>query len=157
MSRSLSVLCVLCVLCVLLVLPSAAVASPAMDRKAAWTEIDHLIKELKLQEAAHRLDEILPAIRESGDAEEITRALVRGSQLRAASAEPGEAVRFLQSQPWPEGRQQRAVLSLFMAEALKNYYDNYRWKMWENEAVLSDQPVDVEKWTTGQLFEAVSK
>ncbi|MEA2560342.1 MAG: alpha-2-macroglobulin [Acidobacteriota bacterium] len=128
-----------------------------MEHKSAWTEIDRLIKELKLQEAMHRLDEILPAIRESGDAEEITRALVRGSQLRAGSAEPGEAVRFLQSQPWPEGRQQRAVLSLFMAEALKNYYDNYRWEMWKNEAVLSDQPVDVEKWTTGQIFEAVSK
>lgn len=121
-----------------------------------WTEIDRLIKELKLQEAARRLDEMLPAIRESGDAEEITRALVRGAQLRAGSAEPAEAVRFLQSQPWPEGRRQRAVLSLFLAEALTNYYDNYRWTIWQNEAVLSDQPVDVEKWTTGQIFEAVS-
>ncbi|HEX5716834.1 MAG TPA: MG2 domain-containing protein, partial [Thermoanaerobaculia bacterium] len=35
--------------------------------------------------------------------------------------------------------------------------DNYRWTIWENEAVLSDQPVDVGKWTTGQFFEAVSK
>ncbi|MFL6200494.1 MAG: alpha-2-macroglobulin family protein [Thermoanaerobaculia bacterium] len=121
-----------------------------------WQEIDRLIGELKLQEAAQRLDEMLPAIRKAGDADEITRALVRGAQLRAGSAEPGEAVRFLQSQPWPEGRRQHAVLSLFLAEALKNYYDNYRWTMWEREAVLSDKPVDVEKWTTGQLFEAVS-
>src|SRR5688500_12643198 len=128
MSRSLFVLSVLCVL---LVLPSGALGSTAVDRKASWTEIDRLIKELKLQEAVKRLDEILPAIRESGDAEEITRALVRGAQLRANIAESGEAVRFLQSQPWPEERRQRAVLSLFMAEALKNYYDNYRWKMWE--------------------------
>ncbi|HWN45501.1 MAG TPA: hypothetical protein VNW71_24960, partial [Thermoanaerobaculia bacterium] len=122
-----------------------------------WTEIDRLIEELKLQEAAKRLDEILPAIRESGDAEEITRALVRGAQLRANIAEPAEAVRFLQGQPWPEDRRQRAVLSLFMAEALKHYYDSYRWTIWKNEAVLSDQPVDVEKWTTGQIFEAAGK
>ncbi|HVG09006.1 MAG TPA: alpha-2-macroglobulin family protein [Thermoanaerobaculia bacterium] len=128
-----------------------------MERKSAWTEIDRLIKELKLQEAMQRLDEILPAIRKSGDAEEVTRALVRGAQLRASIVEPAEAVRFLQTQPWPEGRRQRAVLSLFMAEALKNYYDNYRWKIWQNETVLSDQPVDLEKWTTGQIFEAVSK
>src|SRR5687768_15220173 len=138
MSRSLSVLCVLCVL---LVLPSSgALGSTAVDQR--WQEIDRLIKELKLQEALQRLDEILPAIRESGDAEEITRALIRGAQLRANIAEPAEAVRFLQSQPWPEERRQRAVLSLFLAEALKNYYDNYRWTIWENEAVLSDQPVD---------------
>ncbi|HET9227350.1 MAG TPA: MG2 domain-containing protein [Thermoanaerobaculia bacterium] len=122
-----------------------------------WKEIDRLIKELKLQEASQRLDELLPEIRESGDAEELTRALVRGAQLRANIAEPGEAVRFLQSQPWPEDRQQRAVLSLFLAEALKNYYDNYRWTIWEREAVISDQPVAVEEWTTGQLFEAASK
>ncbi len=128
-----------------------------MDQKSAWQEIDRLIEELKLQEAKHLLDEILPAIRESGDEEQLARALIRGSQLRADSAEPGEAVRFLQSQPWPEGRRERAVLSLFMAAALKNYYDNYRWKVWENEAVLSDQPVEVERWTTGQIFEAVSK
>src|SRR4026208_881092 len=140
MSRSLSLRRVLFVLSVLWVLPSQALASPAMD----WQEIDRLIDEMKLQEAAQRLDEMLPAIRQPGDAEEIPRALVRGAQLRAASAEPGEAVRFLQSQPWPEGRRQHAVLSLFLAEALKNYYDNYRWLMWEKEAVLSDKPVDVE-------------
>jgi hypothetical protein len=122
-----------------------------------WQEIDRLIKEYKLQEAAQRLDEMLPAIRKAGDAEEITRALVRGAQLRASSAEPGEAVRFLQTQPWPEGRRQHAVLSLFLAEAIKNYYDNYRWTLWKNEAVLSDKPVDVERWTTGQFFEAVSR
>src|ERR1044071_3501976 len=145
MSRSLSVCPVLLVpfvLLVLLVLP--AVASAAVNRKAAWQEIDRLIEELKLQEASQRLDELLPAIREAGDAEEITRALVRGAQLRAGSAEPAEAVRFLQSQPWPEGRRQRAVLSLFLAEALKSYYDNYRWTLWKNGAVLSEKPVDVE-------------
>lgn len=122
-----------------------------------WKEIDRLIEELKLQKAAQRLDGMLPAIRESGDEEEWTRALIRGAQLRANIAEPGEAVRFLQSQPWPEGRRQRAVLSLFLAEALKNYYANYRWTIWEREAILSDRPVDVERWTTGQLFEGVSK
>lgn len=151
MSRSLSIRIVLFVLSVLLVL--SAVASAAVD----WKEIDRLIKELKLQEAAKRLDELLPEIRKSGNEEELTRALVRGAQLRANIAEPGEAVRFLQSQPWPEARRERAVLSLFLAEALKNYYDNYRWTIWENEAVLSDKPLDVERWTTGQFFEAASK
>src|SRR5689334_15398643 len=153
MSRSLSLRLVLAVLAVFGVLPSAALASTPVD----WKEIDRLIKDYKLQEAAQRLDEMLPAIRKSGDEEEITRALIRGSQLRASSAEPAEAVRFLQSQPWPQGKRPRAVLSLFLAEALKNYYDNYRWTIWEREAVLSDKPVDVEKWTTGQLFEGVSK
>ncbi|HWM94449.1 MAG TPA: MG2 domain-containing protein [Thermoanaerobaculia bacterium] len=128
-----------------------------MDRQAAWKEIDRLISELKLQEAVQRLDELLPALREAGDEEAYARALIRGAQLRAGSAEPGEAVRFLQSQLWPENRRQRAVLSVFFAEALKNYYVNYRWTIWKNEAVLSDKPVDVEKWTTGQLFEAASK
>ena len=104
------VLAVLAVLGVLGVLPSDA---------ADWQEVDRLIEEFKLREAAQRLDELLPRIRDGGDEEELTRALIRGSQLRAASSEPGEAVRFLQGQEWPQGHRQRAVLSLFLAEALK--------------------------------------
>ncbi len=141
------VLAVLAVLGVLGVLPSDA---------ADWQEVDRLIGEFKLREAAQRLDELLPQIRKGGDEEELTRALLRGSQLRAASAEPAEAVRFLQGQAWPQGRRQRAVLSLFLAEALKNYYDSYRWTLWKNEAIVSSEPVDVARWTTRQLFEAVS-
>src|SRR5215210_4139490 len=162
MSRPLSLRPVLAVLAVLLVLMATALAWPAkeasaVDRKTAWKEIDRLISELKLQEAKERLDELLPAIRAASDEEEWTRALIRGAQLRANAVEPAEAVRFLQSQPWPEGKRQRAIVSLFYAEALENYYDNYRWTMWKNEAVQSDKPVDVEKWTTGQIFEAASK
>lgn len=121
-----------------------------------WKEIDRLISELKLQEASARLDELLPELRKAGD-DSWMRALVRGTQLRAATAEPEEAVRFLRSQTWPDGRRERAVLSLFYAEALENYYDNYRWEIWKREAVQSKDPAELDKWTAGQVFEAASQ
>jgi hypothetical protein len=133
--------------------PSMAKEPPAVT---PWKEIDQLISELKLQEASARLDELLPELRKAGD-DSWMRALVRGTQLRAASAEPEEAVRFIRSQTWPGGRRERAVLSLFYAEALKNYYDNYRWEIWKREAVQSKDPAELEKWTAGQVFEAASQ
>ncbi len=145
--------------------PVFAVASvekeAAVTDKAGWTEVERLIKELKLREASARLDAMLPGIVKGGNDDELMRALVRGAQLRAGSGQPEEAVRFLQAQEqakaWPEGKRERAVLSLFQAEALQNYYNNYRWTIWQREAVLSKEPVDVEKWTAGQIFEAASK
>ncbi len=127
-----------------------------MKDQAAWKEIDKLISELKLREASARLDELLPELRKSGD-DAWMRGLVRAAQLRAGSAQPEEAVRFLKSQPWPEGRRERAVVSLFYAEALKNYYDNYRWEIWQREAIESKVPAEIDKWTAGQLFEAASQ
>jgi uncharacterized protein YfaS (alpha-2-macroglobulin family) len=137
-------------------IPSMGKEPPVVKEQAAWKEIDRLISELKLQEASARLDELLPELRKAGD-DSWMRALVRGTQLRAASAEPEEAVRFLKSQEWPEGRRERAVLSLFYAEALKNYYNNYRWEIWEREAIQSKEPTEISKWTAGQVFEAASQ
>ncbi len=136
--------------------PSMAKEPPAVKDQGPWKEIDRLISELKLQEASTRLDEALPELRKAGD-DSWMRALVRGTQLRAATAEPEEAVRFIRSQTWPDGRRERAVLSLFYAEALENYYDNYRWEIWKREAVQSKDPAELEKWTAGQVFEAASQ
>lgn len=140
----------------LFAIPSTGKEPPSVKDQAAWKEIDRLISELKLQEATARLDELLPRFREAGD-DSWMRALVRGAQLRVNSAEPEEAVRFLKSQPWPEGRRERAVLSLFYAEALKTYYDNYRWEIWDREAIQSKDPAEIDKWTGSQVFEAASQ
>lgn len=140
----------------LFAIPSMGKEPSRVTDKAAWKEIDRLISELKLQEASARLDELLPALRQAGD-DSWMRALVRGAQLRVNIAAPEEAVRFLKSQPWPEGRRERAVLSLFYAQALKTYYDNYRWEIWEREAIQSKDPADLSKWTAGQVFEAASQ
>src|SRR5215218_10081196 len=96
----------------LVAIPSMGKEPPAVKGQTAWKEIDRLISELKLQEASARLDEALPELLKAGD-DSWMRALVRGAQLRAGSAEPEEAVRFLKSHPWPEGWRERAVLSLF--------------------------------------------
>lgn len=162
MSRSLSLSArVLALFLVLLGLVAAAeVGSPPKEApavQAAWKEIDRLIDEDKLQEASARLDELLDALQKAGDDAAWTRALLRAAQLRAAIGQPEAAVRFLQTRPWPEDRQQRAIVSLFYAETLDNYFRHYRWKLWQNQAIQSKEPVDVDKWTTGQLFEAASK
>lgn len=125
--------------------------------QAAWKEIDRLIDEDKLNEATARLDELLPVLRKSEDDAGWRRALILATQLRISSEHPEGGIRFLREQSWPEDRQQRAILSLFYAESLDNYFRHYRWKLWRNEAVQSKLPVDVDKWTTGQLFEEANR
>ena len=68
-----------------------------------WKEIDRLVSEQKLEEAAKAVAAIRAEARGRGDAGEETKALVREVQLREALHGYETAVRFLREEPWPKG------------------------------------------------------
>ncbi len=62
-----------------------AAGPPAVtDFKAAWKEVDRLIEEQKLEAASEQAERIRHAAADAGDADELTRALIRTVQLRTA-------------------------------------------------------------------------
>lgn len=129
-------------------------AAKPVSSAAVFKEIDRLIDEQKLEAASKKTDEVLAAAKRSGDAATQTRALVKATQLRIALGSYQKAVEFLRGEPWPEDPQQRAILSLFYAHALRTYQQAYWWEISQRERVTGDEKVDLEHWTSDQIRDA---
>lgn len=119
--------------------------------KNAWKEVDRLVDEQKMEEAARRVDGILKTARAAGDEADWTRALVRSVQLRTALHGYETSVRFLREEAWPAGDLSRATLNLFYGHALVTYAHAYSWEIGRREKVASKGVVDLKAWTREEI------
>lgn len=117
-----------------------------------WKDIDRLVSEQKLEEAAKAVAGIRAEARARGDAGEETKALVREVQLREALHGYETAVRFLKEEPWPKTPMARTVLNLFYADALVTYARAYSWEIGQREKVETRGTVDLKAWTREQIW-----
>ncbi len=139
----------------------AAVAAPpgrrpparptVVETAPAWSAIDRLVDEQKLEEASRAVAIRLAAARAAGDEEEWARALVRAVQLRSALHGYETSVRFLKEEAWPKGTLPRTVLQLFYARSLVDYAHAYSWEIRQRERVESGTTVDLKSWTLDQI------
>ncbi|MBP9143102.1 MAG: hypothetical protein KBI44_01340, partial [Thermoanaerobaculia bacterium] len=118
---------------------------------AAWKEIDRLLDEQKLSEAADRLEPLVESARATGDEANWARALVRQSQVRTSLGGLETAVEEMKAQPWPPGSVARAAVELYYAHALLEYLSGYDWEIRQRERVVSDEKVDLKAWTAEQI------
>ena len=116
-----------------------------------WKEIDRLVSEQKLEEAAKAVAGIRAGARARGDAAGETQALVREVQLREALHGYETAVRFLREEPWPKGPREQAILNLFYADALVTYSRAYSWEIGQREKVETRGVVDLKAWTRDEI------
>ncbi|MFI5181968.1 MAG: alpha-2-macroglobulin [Thermoanaerobaculia bacterium] len=117
-----------------------------------WKDVERLISEQKLEEAARKAAEIRAAARVRGDEAEETKALVREVQLREALHGYETAVRFLREEPWPKGARAQAILNLFYADALVTYSRAYSWEIGQREKVETKEAVDLKAWTREEIM-----
>ncbi len=135
--------------------PQAQVTRPeggtviAADR---WKEIDRLVGEQKLAEAATLAAELRAAAQAAGDNAGWTRGLVSEVQLRIGLHGYETSVRFLKEQPWPPDARSQAVLDLFYGRSLVTYLQAYSWEINQREQVESRQAVDLKAWTRDEIF-----
>ncbi len=122
-----------------------------MNPTAAWKEIDRLLDEQKLSEAADRLEPLVESARATGDEANWARALVRQSQVRTSLGGLETAVEEMKAQPWPPGSVARAAVELYYAHALLEYLSGYDWEIRQRERVVSDEKVDLKAWTAEQI------
>ena len=135
----------------------AATAQQQGGEPVGWDEVDRLVSEQKMQAALDMVEEILAAARQAGDAAEWTRALVEATKLRLALHGYETAVRFLAGAEWPADPTSRAVLDLYQANALVTYARMYSWEIRQRERVVSDDEVDLKRWTTEQIAAAANR
>ncbi len=128
-------------------------AAAVTDFDAAWAEVDRLISEQKLEAASKQAERIHQAAGEAGDAEELTRALIKVVQLRTALHGYETSVRFLREKEWPEDPLSRSVLELFYAHSLVHYYHAYSWEIGQRERVDTGDEIDLKRWTRDQIYD----
>ncbi len=125
-----------------------------MNPSAAWKEIDRLLGEQKLQEAADRLAPLVASARAAGDEATWAKALVRQSQVRTALGGLETAVEEMKAEAWPAGATARAAVELYYAHALLEYLSGYDWEIRQRERVVSvapDTKLDLKAWTAEQI------
>ena len=126
-------------------------AAPPSQAPPAWGEVERLLDEQKLAEAAPLVERIEAAARAAGDDLELARALVRATQIGLALGGYETAVEALAAKPWPAEPRARAAVELYQAHALIGYLDAYGWEIGRREKVVSGEKLDLKLWTRDQI------
>ena len=129
----------------------------APEPVATWAEVDALVKDQKLAEAAAKVDGILRAAERRKDEAEWTKALIRKVQLETGLHGYETAVRILEDEPRPPGLLSQTTLDLFYAQLLVQYRQTNSWEVAQRERVESSGPIDLKAWTGGQIVAEAEK
>ncbi len=127
------------------------------DFTEGWQQFEQMIKEQKYEAASFLVEKMLAAARAGESNHELTRCLIRYTQLRMALHGYETAVRFLKDQPWPEDLRSYSLLNLFYAEALVTYARNYSWEIDQRDRVDSKEVADLKAWTRDQIYEEAQR
>ena len=125
---------------------------PVPQASASWKEVDRLVGEQKLEEAAKAAENLLADAKARRNGAEWTKALVTVTQLRIGLHGYETAVRRLREEPWPEGPLHRAQLSLLYGHSLVTYQRAYSWEVGQRERVDTKDAVDLKAWTREQIL-----
>ncbi|MCK5378802.1 MAG: hypothetical protein KAJ78_05325, partial [Acidobacteria bacterium] len=122
-----------------------------------WKNVDRLIADQKFQAALDMVEKLRDRATTEENTEVWTRALVEMTQLRVALHGYETAVKELLENPWPEDPTSRAILDLYTAQAMVTYAQQYSWEIRERERVISDEEVDLKRWTHDQIVAAAHR
>lgn len=86
-----------------------------------------------------------------------TNALIKIVLLQRGLSKVETAVKFLANAKWPSGNKERALLHLFYANTLYDYYRHYSWEIRRREKVMSQKEIDLKKWTARDIFLEINK
>src|SRR6185369_16606745 len=138
--------------------PAGHTARKVTSGEAAWREVYRLIDEDKPEEAARKVAAIRAAARAAGREREWTLALVQEAQLRVRNA-PEAAILLLRDEPWPENDLDRAILHLYLGQAVDGYYTSRSWSINRREQIGAPRTLkdlDLGTATQAEMFAAMT-
>ncbi len=134
--------------------PPTAVTPVSEEAPLNWKSVDLLIADQKFQAALHMVEQLRDQAIAEENTDDWTRALVEATQLRVALHGYETAVKNLLENPWPEDPTSRAILDLYTAQAMVTYAQQYSWEIRDRERVISDEEIDLKRWTHDQIVAA---
>lgn len=134
--------------------PPTVVSQNSEEVPLDWKSVDYLVSEQKFQAAFDLVIQLRDRAVEENDVDAWTRGLVEATQLRIALHGYETAVKELLDNPWPEDPTSHAILDLYTAQAMVVYAHQYSWEIRKRERVISDEDIDLKRWTHDQIITA---
>lgn len=128
----------------------------AQDFTKLWEEVKRLQSEQKYSDALKEAEKIYQKAVQEENQQEWLKSLLRVVALKRGLHSYGQAVRFMLEEKWPTATTQKALVHLFYATTLMDYYHNYSWEINQREKVSSQKEVDLKKWTAFDIFEEMN-
>ncbi len=122
----------------------------------AWQEVKQLQDEQKYSEAATKVEQIYEKAKAEQNQSEWTKSFMQLIALKRGLHSYETAVRFMMENAWPTEAKYKALVHLFYANTLMDYYNNYSWEINQREKVVSQKGVDLKKWTAYDIFEEIN-
>jgi hypothetical protein len=136
--------------------PAAGAQSPAPD---PWKEIEKLLSETKVAEAAEAAARVREVARAAGDEDNWTRGLIQEAQLRTVLSGVEESYGVLRGAEWPRDPVDQAILHLYTAELLRAYNQQFSWRINQRERIEKTGEetgvLDLERATRGEIQAAL--
>ena len=137
--------------------PTMHEGSAPFDLQQSWKAVDNAITEQRFEAASTVVREILGHAREAKLDDEITRALIKETQLRHGLHGPEKATLFLRDEAWPENGRSRLILGLFYGSSLARYLSDYSYEIAGREKVATTDTTDLKLWTQGQITDEIRR
>ena len=136
---------------------NAAGGGDAAPSPPTWKSVEAATADGRLEEASREVERLLEGARARGADGELARALVERARLRIALGGYETAVEQLAAADWPGDPLARSTVQLYLARALAEYQQRYAWQILQRERVASDETVDLDLWTSGQITAATRR
>lgn len=130
--------------------PTSSAQESVAEHAASWEEVDRLVAEEKIQEAAEQVGLLRASAREESDDESLARALITEVQLHTGLYGYPAAVRLLRQERWPESPRFRAIVELYYGQSLF-FFAFYGRGMGDREPAVGSGE-DLELWTQDQIM-----
>jgi uncharacterized protein YfaS (alpha-2-macroglobulin family) len=124
--------------------------------KAFQQEIKKLVDEQKYK-AAKKVAEDYIAKHKEGNQFEYTRGLLERLYLQMGLHGYETSVKELMQSEWPKDPTANAIVTLYYAYSLINYFNSYSWEIEQREEFVATGEVDLKKWTKSQIEAEVTK
>lgn len=134
------------------ILSSGGKVFTTAELNAKWKTITDLEKKQQYNAAIPIVDEILAYAKVKVNEPLWAKALLKRVVLENVLHGYETSIRLLLDHPWPEEASSRALLNLYTANMLVNYYQNYSWEINQREKVSSQLPQDLKAWTGEDIF-----
>ena len=141
---------------ILLTATATVLMSQEDSFRQKWNKVQKLQSEQKYNAALKKVIKIYDKAVEKKNYANWTKALVRVVALERGLHGYEKAVNFFMQSKWPPIDRQKAILHLFYANTLNDYYRVYAYEINKREKVSSKKKVDIKKWSAFDIFQEIN-
>ncbi|WP_299874843.1 hypothetical protein [uncultured Cocleimonas sp.] len=130
---------------------SFLIISPLASAETNWQSVARLMDEQKFNAASDQVDTLLKKFKAAKNNNHWRQALVLGTTLKLKTDPIEETAKYLTNQQWPNDKDSKLLLNLYLAKVLTQYVKQNHWEIHNRETIKSKKKIGIEKKTIEQI------